>query len=397
MLKVLESTQQLPDGTQLIRWHLLDRNYQLIKPVERFLRFKQAGGSSVGTIKTYAEKLKALWKYFEQKEFDWQDFEVQHMTEFGYWYLTGGLLLNRKPASPDLDMTVARRNERTVNLALTVVTQFYDFYRDRGTVEDKSLREYRIPRGNQRSWLLKGHVKQSIVGVKKVRYKESHKLPRTLTPEQVRTLINACCTARDKLILWLLADTGMRVGELLGLHLSDVNWNSRTLNIVRRDNPNHAYAKGRERELSIADLMGNLEFCEILSQYLDDEYPHETVRRLDHDMLFVVLHQGAPSYGHPLEPQNLNKLLQRLKQKTGMAIERLYPHLFRHTFSTHNIRAGRRKGKEKEQIAKSVQRQLGHKSISTTLDIYDHSFSETELIQEIERVVKNNDVDVETD
>lgn len=397
MSKVLDSVQRLPNGTELIRWHLLDDSYQLIKPVERFLRFKKLGGSATGTIKTYTEKLQALWNYLALKHLDWRDFTVQHMAEFGYWYLTGGVLLDGKTLFSDSDDIPARRNERTVNLALTVVAQFYDFYTENGIVENKRLREYRMPRGAQRRGFLAGHIKQSPVGVLKVRYKESHKFPGTLTSEQVRVLINACHKARDKLLIWLLADTGMRVGELLGLHMSDIDWNARTLRIVRRENPNHAYAKGRERELSIAGLMRDTQFCEIISEYLDEEYPYEVVKRLRHDMMFIVLHQGSHSYGQPLEPQNLNKLLQRLKQKTGIEVKRLYPHLFRHTFATHNIRSGKRKGKQKEEIAKSVQRQLGHKSIVTTLDIYDHSFAETELSEEIERVVKSNDTDITTD
>lgn len=378
----------MPDGTTLVRWHLLDNNYQLIKPVERFLRFKQRGGSATGTIKTYAEKLQALWQYFEIKGFDWRNFELRHLAEFGYWYLTGGLLLDSSVAPINSDNIPTRRNEKTVNLAQTAVTQFYEFHASTGTVEDEQLREYRMPRGAQRSGLLAGYRKQKPVGCKKVRYKESHKFPGCLTQSQILTLIDACRTARDKLILWLLADTGMRKGELLGLHLSDVNWNSRIVSIVRRENPNHAYAKGRERDLSIAELMRDTQFCEIVSGYFDEEYPDEVVQRLGHDMMFVVLHQGSPSYGRPLEPQNLNKLLQRLKQKTDIDVERLYPHLFRHTYATHNIRQGRRKGKEKEIVAKTVQRQLGHKSITTTLDTYDHSFNEAEIAQEVESILK---------
>jgi integrase len=128
-----------------------------------------------------------------------------------------------------------------------------------------------------------------------------------------------------------------------------------------------------------------------LTEYIDGEYPREVVERLGHDMLFVVLHRGSPSYGKPLEPQNLNKLLKRLHQKTGIDLERVYPHLFRHTHATHNIRRGRQKGKEKLEVAKAVQRQLGHTSIVTTLEVYDHSFQEVELAEVIERVVKSTE------
>ncbi|MHC5823550.1 MAG: tyrosine-type recombinase/integrase, partial [Nostoc sp.] len=209
-----------------------------------------------------------------------------------------------------------------------------------------------------------------------------------LTPDQVDTLINACYQDRDKLILWLLDDTGMRKGELLGLHWSDIDWNARTLKIVRRDNVNHAYAKGRERTLSLAELMKDREFCKILKKYSDIDYPHDVVKNLGHDMVFVVLHKGSTSYGKPLEPQNLNKLLKRLHQKTDIDITRVYPHLFRHTFATRTIREGREKRQDQEKTAKSVQRQLGHKSIATTLDIYEHSFDEAEMLNEMERVTQ---------
>ena len=134
--------------------------------------------------------------------------------------------------------------------------------------------------------------------------------------------------------------------------------------------------------------MREAEFCSILSKYADEEYPHDIAKAYGHNMVFVVLHQGAASYGQPLEPQNLNKLLHRLKEKTEINIERVYPHLLRHTFASHNIHEGSKKGKGKEEIAKTVQRQLGHKSIATTLDIYDHSFSEAELMKSIKRLIK---------
>ncbi|BDM83158.1 tyrosine-type recombinase/integrase [Acaryochloris marina] len=376
MAIAIESCEKLPDGTELLRWHLLDDNYQLIKPIERFLRFKQNGGAALGTLKTYAEKLKQFWAYLNIKELEWQDYNGRnHLSEFGYWYMTG-FLLN---ASSNTNSLKQKRSERTVNLALTVITQFYEFHSAVGNIENKHLRTYRHTRGKKKAGMLSGHFKESPGGMKTVHYREPKKYPGTLEPEQVNCLINACRSARDKLILWLLADTGMRIGELLGLHWSDLEWSKRTLKIRRRNNPNQAYAKGQERELSIARLLQDYDFHALFNQYTDEEYPHEVAQKFGHDMVFVVLHTGSPSYGQPLRPQNINKLIDRLHKKTGVEIERIYPHLFRHSFATHQIREARNSGESKEDIAKVVQRQLGHQSIATTLDIYDHSFNDAEL------------------
>lgn len=386
MAIVVDSYEKLADGSVLVRWHLLDDNYQLIKPVERFLRFKLRGGAALGTLKTYAEKLKQFWLYLHLKKLDWQDFDGRnHLSEFGYWYMTGNIL-NATVLAPISAPQKTLRSERTTNLALTVVTQFYEFHTAIGNLEDKHLRTYRRARGRKRGGLLAGHLKESPLSAKVVHYSETKKYPGSLRSEQVRLLMDACRTARDKLMLWLLADTGMRKGELLGLHWSDLNWGKRTLKIVRRDNPNQAYAKGQERELSISQLLQDHEFHEVFSQYADQEYPREVVRQLGHDMIFIVLHLGSPSYGQPLCPQNINKLIKRLHQKTGIELERIYPHLFRHSFATHQIREGRKCGENKDDVAKVVQRQLGHKSIATTLDIYDHSFNEAELGKTIRRL-----------
>jgi site-specific recombinase XerD len=148
MAIVLDSLQRLPDGTDLIRYHLLDDNYQLIKPVERFLRFKQLAGAAIGTIKTYAEKLKAFWQYLDLKQMDWQDLTEKHLAEFGYWYLTGGILLDGR-SLPDEDELQSARSRKTVNLAITAIVQFYDFHATNGNVEDKNLREYKLPRRTQ--------------------------------------------------------------------------------------------------------------------------------------------------------------------------------------------------------------------------------------------------------
>lgn len=382
---VLDSYERLPDGTELLRWHLLNDNYQLIKPVEKFLRFKQRGGAAIGTLKTYTEKLKQFWTYLKLKDLEWQDFNGRnHLSEFGYWYMTGNLL-NAK-ASMDGNTEQAKRSERTVNLALTVITQFYEFHTAVGTTEEKHLRTYRRSRGRKKGGILAGHFKDSLANTKSVHYREPKKYPGTLNSDQIGCLIDACRFARDKLILWLLADTGMRIGELLGLHWSDLEWGKRTIQIVRRDNPNQAYAKGQERELSVASLLQDYEFHALFEQYVENEYPHEVVQKLGHDMMFVVLHLGATSYGQPLRPQNINKLIKRLHQKTGIEVERIYPHLFRHSFATHQIREARKSGENKDDVAKIVQRQLGHQSIATTLDIYDHSFNEAELEKAIRRL-----------
>lgn len=164
----------------------------------------------------------------------------------------------------------------------------------------------------------------------------------------------------------LLRETGVRRGELLGLHLVDVaDFDSRgRIRIVRRDNnPNGATAKGTEREIPI--LHNREEIQETFQAYLLEEYPPEAETK-GHGMLFINL--DGKYTGKAMTSARLNSLFYQLRDRTGIEA---HPHLFRHTFATRMLQAG--------YMDEYVQQLLGHKSIATTKDIYSHVLDEMDL------------------
>ena len=64
-----------------------------------------------------------------------------------------------------------------------------------------------------------------------------------LTPQQVQALLDGCEHLRDRLLLAVLYDSGMRIGEALGLRHNDIAAAEREITVVRRDNDNGARAK----------------------------------------------------------------------------------------------------------------------------------------------------------
>lgn len=81
--------------------------------------------------------------------------------------------------------------------------------------------------------------------------------PRVLTVEQVQTILDACQHLRDRLLFALLLDTGLRVGEALGLRHEDLTIAERQVLVVPRRNDNGARAKaGRRRTTHDADRAG---------------------------------------------------------------------------------------------------------------------------------------------
>ncbi len=168
------------------------------------------------------------------------------------------------------------------------------------------------------------------------------RVPDALSYEEVDKLLNAPDTStpkgmRDKAMLELLYATGMRVSELLGLKLGDVDLDER---IVR------CQGKGaRERLVPFGDHA-----AKALEDYLSKARPALTSKRRT-SYLFVNAKGGK------LSRTGFWKILKDYGEKIGLGY-RLHPHLLRHTFATHMLAGGC--------DIMVIKELLGHASISTT-------------------------------
>ena len=132
----------------------------------------------------------------------------------------------------------------TVNKHLAALFSFYDYQARNGVVVAQSLVAWRrTNRGGYRPFLQ--HVTAGRpVATRPLQLRQSRRLPRTLTEKQLLTLVEACEHLRDRFLLLLMAETGMRIGQALGLRHADFVSHRRELRIVpRRDNANGARAK----------------------------------------------------------------------------------------------------------------------------------------------------------
>ena len=77
--------------------------------------------------------------------------------------------------------------------------------------------------------------------------RERPSAPATLSGDEVRRLLAACACRRDRLLVALLYDTGVRIGEALGLRHEDLDPRHTSVRVAVRDNPNGARAKSGPR------------------------------------------------------------------------------------------------------------------------------------------------------
>ena len=170
---------------------------------------------------------------------------------------------------------------------------------------------------------------------------------KAISQDDIRKLVEAAPNIRDKLLILLLADTGARIGEILGIrYTQDIDFSRQAINVCYREqNANNSRAKNAEnRMLYLSDSTFDL-----LELYLV-QYRQLLVHT---DYLFVVLE--GDTAGEPLKAGAVYALLKRLETQTNIHTT---PHQFRRYFAN----ARRRAKWELEEIACA----MGHRNLSTT-------------------------------
>ncbi|MBE9193354.1 tyrosine-type recombinase/integrase [Gloeocapsopsis crepidinum LEGE 06123] len=338
--------------TQETIWLVLDEEYQIVEPIQRYLTYL-CGSRSPNTVESYGYDLKAWWEFLGHKHLDWHNVQLSDLEDFAYWLRVGDTssVVSMQPVE-------AKKSERSINRAITAITGFYEYHIANRTIDFQQFDRFYMPYGLAKKGLLTGIAKSKATRQKLIKLKEPKKFPGCLTNDQIEALVNACNRLRDKLIILMLNGTGMRKGELLGLCHEDIgDFDDHSIRVVQRLNPNGARVKGQERVIPVT-----LELLQMYNDYLIKEYP-----AVESDYVFVNIWEG--DVGAPMKPKVLNTMFRRLAKKTGTEV---YPHLFRHTYATRLLKAN--------YPPERVKYLLGHTSIQTTLDIYSHVITEAELM-----------------
>jgi integrase len=333
----------MPNGGE--SWTVLGPDGDPVPPVEAFLAHLQALNRSPTTVRTYATSLKLWLDFLTRVEVGVDAAGVEHVSRFVAWL--------RAPAENVIVLAggQGRCSPVTVNRHLAALFSFYDYRARNGVVLAQSLVEWRRSnRGGYRPFL--HHVTAGRPSpTRPLRLRQPRHLPQILTSEQIITLVEACEHLRDRFLLVLLAETGMRVGQALGLRHADFVSHRRELRIVpRHDNVNGARAK----TLDTATIPISAGLVRLYSAYMFAEYGER-----DCDYVFVNLF--AAPLGRPLRYQAVHKLVGRLQTRTGIAFTL---HMLRHSRATDLLRAGVN--------VEVVARLLTHRSSSTTSQTYVH-------------------------
>jgi len=256
---------------------------------------------------------------------------------------------------------VQARANTTINGCITAVSGFYDyFWRQDDLAADlnEKTRTYLPARARSYKSFLHHIAKGKLVEKNLLKQRMPRRdQPKTLSKEQIETLVNACENPRDHLLLTLLYESSLRIGECLALWIEDVDVDGRKIHVRDRGPlPNDAEIKTPAscRSVDVSD--------ELINQILDYLVIIHT-DEVETNHLFIKL-RGANA-GQPLEYADINDLFHRLKHKTGIDA---HAHLLRHSSLTSLAKHGMR--------PEVLRERAGHAQFQYTYQLYVHPSAE---------------------
>ena len=166
---------------------------------------------------------------------------------------------------------------------------------------------------------------------------------RTLSSEQIKKLLsqidrNTPLGAKYYCIILLLLDTGMRISELIGIKIKDIDVNNGLVKI---------FGKGRKERIVPFCRLTRKELIRYCNNY------RNILNTCNCDHLFLA------QDGDHISVNSVQQYIRRLKKKAGFEGIKLSPHIFRHTFATQAI--------ANDANVLTLKNIMGHESLQTTM------------------------------
>jgi len=345
-----------------------------IEPVLKFIRFKDNNNFARNTLRMYCQNLKLYFEYLEQRELDFQDITIDDFALFVNWLQNPYKSLKVIPT----EKVDSARSPRTINIVVNTVLAFYDYILRHeeysNNISDRLKKFVSTPSRNFKGFLYGIAYEQKKVTSNILRIKVPKSKAKTLAKEEITILINICNNFRDKFLLLLLYETGIRIGEALSLWIEDFDISDMMIDLKDRGElENNAEIKtvSSPRRIDISQNLVDM-FMEYVAEYHTEE--------VETNHVFIKV--SGNNRFKPMNYIDVDNLFRTLKKKTGMHVT---PHMFRHSSLTILRMAGWK--------PELLRVRAGHKNIYTTMNTYIHP-SDKEITEEFNKTQPNLNLDI---
>ncbi|MGI9307738.1 MAG: tyrosine recombinase XerC [Gammaproteobacteria bacterium] len=276
------------------------KDWQLAEDFLHHLEFERR--MSAHTIKSYRRDLECLQDYCDKNDFaHWSVLRVHNIRRFAATCHAQGL------------------GGRSIQRRLSGIRSFMNYLIREGQLKQNPAIDVSAPKAPKR-------------------------LPDTLDADQMARLLDVKgdepVDDRDRAILELLYSSGLRLAELVGLDIGDVDLADATVRVLGKGSKTRIVPVGRYA-------------CEAVKKW---QLIRSCMASPEEKALFVG------QRGKRISPRTVQSRVKLRAVESGLP-QRVHPHLFRHSFATHLL--------ESSSDLRGVQELLGHADISTT-QIYTH-------------------------
>jgi integrase/recombinase XerC len=277
-----------------------DTEWQLAEDFLKHLKLER--NLSSHTVAAYRRDLTCLRDYCDNNDIPrWAELRVHNVRRFAAVSFAGGL------------------NPRSIQRRLSGARSFMGYLIREGRIKNNPVADVTAP-------------------------KAARRLPDALDVEQMALLLSIkgedYADVRDRAIMELLYSSGLRLAELVGLNMNDVDRSDGLVKVTGKGSKERIIPVGRKA--------------------LDAIQAWQRVRANLADAEEQALFVG--NRGARISPRTVQAMVQKRAIEAGLP-KRVYPHLFRHSFATHVL--------ESSGDLRGVQEMLGHADISTT-QVYTH-------------------------
>jgi site-specific recombinase XerD len=256
-----------------------------VEAVEAFLARLAAVGRSPNTVAGYAHDLRDFVEWLDEVGRDFRGLSLEQLTEFFAWVARP--VAARVPGVFMLPGTPAAVTPATLVRKRAALASFYRFHARRDTSVPALLGELVGPRATGPFVPMLVHTRRGRLradAYSPVRIAVAPKPAATLPDAAVARLVAACVRLRDRFLLILLDQTGLRLGEALGLRHADLRLRAGEVAVVPRENVNGVRVKGSKARVVPAGAV----VFDAYADYMETEYgsndlmQHVRLRRNGH-------------------------------------------------------------------------------------------------------------------
>ena len=345
-----------------IKWILLNNDLTINEEALFFSNMLSSQGYSINSINGYLRDLKMYFEYLILKDIRLEEIRPLHVSQF-VDYLKG----NEQEDVTNIDL-VSRRATSTINRVLAALSTFYRILEN---VDQKMKSPFKffegdrpygmykfflnhIQSGKIRKRSIKVRTKSTNVTMGKdtdtIRYFDNATASR-LFPDEVKRFYAGLNNFRDRLIFDILYETGMRIGELLGLKINDYSEIDPDKKfgyiyiIFDEDNDD----PDRQPKTGSRTIPVTMELITMIDEYVTEYRPYSEGQE------YIFVSHSNNGRGNPMSRVAVENIFKECSLRTKI---KCTPHRLRHTHFTELKEAGY------DQLF--IKHRAGHKSIYTT-------------------------------